>query len=351
MASATATVWKATKYNEMNNGPFSEFGIFLDAYFSGEGPGVVLGVIDNDGQKKIHNGGMADIEACTPATADTRFELASVTKMITATIVMKLFEQGKIDLQEPAAPHIGVSNKNARAVTIRDLLQHTSGLPDYLETGALTPQEELKRSYVLNQLPCWFEHALPGQSFNYSNTNYVILAHLVETLTGQQYARHLKTVFQSLKMSNTGSVVNPEKEPLELAIGYTNMGYGTPQFDKCPESDIDTEGDGGLFSSATDLLTWQHAFWNAHIVNRKTIEMMIQPGRTDDGQTFPYGLGLQVESATGKGQWFGHGGSWVNSTTLVGHYPGGNTSVVVLSNEVVAPVERISQRAMQLLNF
>lgn len=310
-------------------------------------------MVSRTGKPKIHCTGMADIEAGIATTALTRFELASFSKTIASTVIMRLFEQGEVDLQEPAGPLIGISctNKSARPVTLRDLLQHTSGLPNYLENGGRTPVEELKRSYVASQLPRWFAAASPGVSFDYSNTNYVALALIVEAATGQPYAAHTGALFKTLGMRNTGSVVHPEEQPLELAIGYGNRGCGVANFDRTPHVDIDTEGDGGVFSCVSDLLTWQQAFWSEKIVGDETIELMIRAGRTDDGQSFPYGLGLQVETSTTEGRWFGHGGSWLNSTTLVGHYPDADTSVVVLSNEAMAPVERISQRAIRLLQW
>ncbi|MEM9234709.1 MAG: serine hydrolase domain-containing protein, partial [Pseudomonadota bacterium] len=208
----------------------------------------------------------------------------------------------------------------------------------------------MKLSYVLEQTPDWFASAKPGQAFSYSNTNYVLLALLIEALTGQSYRDHMVSAFFApLGMRNTGTVQALGVSSVPLAEGYRNLGFGVSQIEEAHTASIDTEGDGGLYSNAEDLLVWQKAFWQGKIVSSQTIDLMSRPGQTDTGVTFDYGLGLQAERSDSDGRWIGHGGSWVSSTTFMGHYPDVGVSIVILANETMAPVERMSQRALKTL--
>ncbi|MEE4331810.1 MAG: serine hydrolase domain-containing protein, partial [Wenzhouxiangella sp.] len=113
----------------------------------------------------------------------------------------------------------------------------------------------------------------------------------------------------------------------------------------------ETLGDGGLYSCLSDLLRWQSLFRAGEVLSRSTLERMKRPGRLDSGEEFEYGLGLQIERRAGGRSWWGHSGSWTQSAVMIGRYPEQQLSVIVLSNEFMAPVERISQRAAAMASI
>lgn len=321
---------------------------FLDHYFAADGPGVALAAIPDHGEPRIECHGLADIEERTPITSETPFELASASKWFTATAVLLLVEREGLDLRSPVHEHLPYFEtvRAPRPVTLRDLLWHTSGLVDYLEDGGYTPAEERTKAFVLANLPRWSEEATPGREHRYSNTNYVVLARVVESVVGGSFAEFLETrLFAPFGLRHT--IVDPLGTRARAAIGYQNLGYGYPHFEPAPTTPIDTDGDGGILSTLDDLVRWQSLFWNGEVLRPESVRETCTPGRVDSGESFPYGYGLQVEGH-GSGEAWGHGGSWTSATTLLGRYVDAGVAVTVLSNEVMAPVERISQRAFAL---
>ncbi len=312
----------------------------LPHYFNATGPGAALAVAPERQASRIECYGLADIEAGIEITPDTVFDLASGSKMFTATAIVLLIERGCMELTAPVHEflpqfeHSGVD----RPITVGDLLWHTSGLPDYLESGMYTPIEQMSSEFVDNQLHVWTRQARPGQSHSYSNTNYFVLSRVIEAIAGCSYAEFLEShLIAPLGLRNT-FVSGVRYETKQIAKGYRNLGYGLPLFETSDGIALDTVGDGGVFSSLRDLIKWQSSLWNRDIVNGASLKLMQTPGRLDSGKRFDYGLGLQIERREGGHVWCGHGGSWTCSTILVGRYLEEKTALIVLSNEFMAPV-------------
>lgn len=320
----------------------------LPHYFSTTGPGAALAVMPDGGEARIECYGLADREAGIEISPGTVFDLASASKMFTAVGIVRLVEGGGLELATPVAEvlpqleHPGVG----RPITVRDLLWHTSGLPDYLEAGMYTPPQEASAECVGKQLPAWMRRARPGVGHSYSNTNYFLLSKILEAVAGCSYAEFLEAhLIAPLGLRDT-FVAGAGKEAKHVAQGYRNLGYGLPHFEVSEEMALDTVGDGGVFSSLRDLIVWQSSLWKGELVSEASLRLMQTAGQLDSGETFDYGLGLQVERREGGQVWCGHGGSWTSSTVLVGRYLREETSLILLSNEFMAPVERISQRAL-----
>jgi CubicO group peptidase (beta-lactamase class C family) len=322
----------------------------LPHYFSPVGPGAALAVAIDNGPPTIECCGLADVDRGVEITADTVFELASASKMFTATGIMLLVERGCLDLTASIREYLPqiLDPEAGRQVTVRDLLWHTSGLTDYLELGMNAAADHVSNEYIFSQLPAWSRRARAGEAFSYSNTNYVLLARIIQAASGLDFAEFTHAnLFAPFDLNNT-YVFTGGTDSKCIALGYSNPGYGLPQTEPFDNVQLDTVGDGGVFSSLNDLIRWQQLFWGGELVSEQSVSLMKSPGALDTGECFDYGFGLQVEQCDGVQSWCGHGGSWTNSTTMVGRYEEEHTSVVVLSNEIAAPVERISQRALAM---
>ncbi len=325
----------------------------LENYFDPDGPGAALVVACEGASPVVECLGFANVEERTPITPDTPFELASVSKWFTATAIMLLVEREKLDIGSAIYEHLPEveRTKSTRPITVRDLLWHTSGLADYLYAGMYTPVDEMTGKYIMGQLRQWASTAIPGQEHSYSNTNYFVLARIVESVTGLGFADFVEAnLIEPFGLCSTALAPRKQRR-LQIARGYQNVGYGVPFIKSVSEITIDTDGDGGIVSSLNDLMRWQSLFWNCEILNAKSLKLMQTPGTLDSGESFSYGFGLQIEGHGSNRCWNGHGGSWVNSTTLVGHYANSKITVIVLSNEFMAPVERIYQRAFAMSGY
>lgn len=321
----------------------------LANYFQPNGPGAALAVVRDGQHPHIECIGMADVERKRAITGDTVFDLASASKPFTAAAVMLLVERGELNLEAPFAhylPEMAIAHHH-RPISLIDLLWHTSDLTDYLESGVYAKPEEVTIKHIHNQLPGWSQQAKPGRQYNYCNTNYVILASVIEAVTGTSFTAFVReNILQPLGLDNT--FLPGDKLPADgVAKGYQVSGFGLPLTQATEDFVLDTQGDGGVYSSLSDLIHWQSRFWQGDIVTQQSLKRMQTPGKLDSGETFEYGLGLQIEQRDDGAVWVGHGGSWTNSTVMVGRYPQQETTIIVLSNEVMAPVERLSQRAFE----
>lgn len=307
-----------------------------------------MAIVVDGGTPLVSCRGMADIDGGVPIDARTRFDLASVSKWFTAAAVMILVEQGRLALGDPVSRYVNahVDSVGARPIRVADLLGHTSGLPDYLHRGLRTPLHQMSLRHVLQRLPAWSSRARPGLAHAYSNTNFVLLGMVLEDVCGEPFGRILKALlFEPHGMVATTVAAGPTPG---LARGYINLGAGVSDYLASDSLPVDTVGDGGITSTIDDMLRWSAAFWRGQVVSEASLRLMCAPGRLDGGETFDYGLGLQVQTR-GRLQWFGHGGSWTNGVAIAGRYPEANADIIILSNEFAAPVERISQQVHDMI--
>lgn len=293
--------------------------------------------------------GLADIERGAAITPDTQFELASASKTFTATVIMLLVEQNRLSLTSPVCDVLPEFQNPAkgRSTTIKDLLWHTSGGTDYLECGTHTPAEQMTVAHIMARLPEWSRAATPSLEYRYSNSNCVILARVIESVTNLKFFEFIQaSLVVRLDLRSTTICSTTISAAPETAKGYRNSGCGLPLFEAAGDLPIDTDGDGGVASSLSDLIRWHSLFWKGEIVNEQSLRVMQTPGQSDTGESFEYGIGLQIESRPSGAIWSGHGGSWMNATTLIDRYLRERTTRIVLSNEFMAPVERISQQTV-----
>ncbi len=325
--------------------------MFLSNYFHPQGPGAALGIAVPGENSIVECVGVSDLRDKLPITLDTSFDLASASKIFTAAAVMLLAEESRLAINDPLKEYMPAlrSNSHSRLITLQDLLWHTSGLPDYLESGRYTPESAVTPDWILEKLNDWSLGAKPGMVHNYSNTNYFLLSQVIEVVAKESYQDFVRTrLFAPLGLENT-FVGNENQKGKGIAKGYQDFGYGVAKIRPSEEFEIITLGDGGVFSSVNDLLEWTNALWMGEIVSAESLGLMQARGRLDSGEAFEYGFGLQLESAKNGETWCGHGGSWMDSTVMIGQYMPEACTVIVLSNEVMAPVERISKHARLLV--
>jgi CubicO group peptidase (beta-lactamase class C family) len=300
--------------------------------------------------------GRADVEAGLPVTPATVFDLASVSKHLTAAAVLILARRGRLALEDEVGLHLGelarLDRAGGRPVRLRDLLHHTSGLPEYLD--ALGPPEEWPR-FTNDRLVAWVARQrllfppgtrglfLRGEERTYCNTNYVLLAAVVERVGGRPFADFLRDeLFAPLGM--TDSVCDPFNV---TAPGRAARYDGRGERVREPRS-IPTSGDGNVYSTAADFLRWEAELTSPTLVGRDWLERCFAPGALDDGRPTEYGLGWYVERCLGrKVAW--HGGSWDGTSTYFARWLEDGLSVAVFSNSQVVTAARVGDEVEQML--
>ena len=297
--------------------------------------------------------GFADLEARRPITPDTQFLLASLTKQFTAMAIMILAERHKLQFDDSLAKFCPEFPGYARSITIRHLLNHTAGLTQYQELLVGKPDANYFRSS--KSLPAAHEFTAaealqvlsrqpklrftPGEKFEYSDSAYVLLAQIIERITGRRYAEFLKeTIFDPLGMQDTLVVDERKQKAPRLALAYQKRNGRWQDITYSPENSI--YGEDGIYSTINDLYKWDQALYTDRLVNRATLEMAFTPGRNNEGQeiatsvfTHPtsYGFGWFISSMDGA-KVVEHSGGWSGYATHILRVPERRVTAIVLTN-------------------
>jgi CubicO group peptidase (beta-lactamase class C family) len=285
-----------------------------------------------DGKTVFGKGyGMANFEEDVPPTPQTKFRLASITKGFTAMAVMILQEKGKLNLQDSICKFLGDCPDAWKPVTVRGLLNHTSGIadyaaaPDFMRTISLpVTTDELIASFM--NLPLQFA---PGENFAYSNSNYILLGQIIEKVSGKSFAVFVReNIFAPLSMKNSGYDDNSTLLK-HRANGYIKQPDGIINARYMDMSNAYAAG--GLYSTAEDLLLWNQALDAGRLVSKKSLEEIFTPGKGG------VGYGWFINRDANRSVIF-QGGLNSGFAASVFRYPEERACVILLNNfENAAP--------------
>ena len=310
-------------------------------------PSVAVAIVRGRDTITIKAWGMADLENEVPATARSVYRIGSVTKQFTAAAVMQLVEQGKLRLDDSIATHLSGLPRPWRRVTIRQLLNHTSGIPSYTDIGdrwrrrwgeEMTPDSLLALTTADSM---WFE---PGVRWRYDNTGYVLLGMLIERLTGRTWGAELIERFaKPLGLTDTRSC---QAEPIipRRVRGYENEGNGwinTPYL-----AMSQPYAAGAMCSTAGDLARWNRALHSGKVVSAASYALMTTPEGAAAKNSFPYGFGLGRDTLGGQAV-IVHGGGIHGFIAGNVWVPGAELSVTVLTNSGGAPVDELLKQLVR----
>lgn len=280
--------------------------------------------------------GMVDLEHGVEATDASLFRIASVTKQYTAAAIMRLVEQDRLGLDDDLTKYVDYPT-HGRTVTIRQLLNHTSGITDYTVLPApdgRTINDDLPPEKVLEavrDLPFDFE---PGTGRAYSNTGYHLLGMVIEKVSGVPYADHLQDeFFTRLGLARTRYDVNSDVIP-GRARGYRLLDGRTANAAFINMSVPFAAG--SLMASAGDLVAWQLALVNGEVVSRESYEQMTTRATLADGSRTEDGFGLKLHDFEGHARVM-HEGGIHGFNSILEYYPEEKLSIAVLSNSESVP--------------
>jgi len=313
-------------------------------------PGAAIMVI-RDGRPLLAKAyGLADLEARVPCATNTNFRLASVTKQFTAMAILLLAERKLLTLDQTLTDFFPEFPAYGRQITVRQLLNHTSGLLDYedlIPRGTAIPvlDRDVLR-LLLQQDKTIFA---PGSKYQYSNSGYALLALIIEVCSRTSCAHFLRqNIFQPLGMINTvayeqGLAIVPNR-----AFGYSAEGDHFKRTDQSLTSSV--LGDGGIYSSITDLYKWDQALYTGKLINRRWLKQAFTAGPVTDHPGTGYGFGWYVGSYRGlKEIW--HSGNTVGFTTRIARYPEQTFTVIILSNRQAADLAEIPHKLVDWCVF
>ncbi|HWJ21257.1 MAG TPA: serine hydrolase domain-containing protein [Gemmatimonadaceae bacterium] len=317
-------------------------------YAAPAGPGASVLVV-RDGRVACERSyGLAEVESGTPVTPRTNFRLASLSKQFTATAVMLLVADGRLHYDDSLATFLPALPAYARRVTVRQLLNHTAGLPDYED---FVPDSQTAQVHDAD-IPALIARATaprfaPGTQYAYSNTGYVLLALVVERVSGQRFADFLhQRIFAPLHMTGTVAFEDGRSVVPHRAYGYTFDSAGLVH--RTDQSNTSaTLGDGGIYTSAADLAKWDRALERHTLVSADAQRLAWTPPRLPEGRETQYGFGWFVTNDRGATRLIHHGESRGFTNAIV-RYPERRLTVVVLTNRTGGAPWEIAQRIAEL---
>ena len=269
--------------------------------------------------------GSANLEWEIPNSPATKFRLGSVTKQFTAASILLLEERGKLKVDDPVKKYLPGAPAAWDKITIYHLLTHTSGIPSFtgfadyakLEPFATTSEQLVSR---FRDKPLDFE---PGEKWQYSNSGYVLLGHLIERVSGESYEKFVReNIFTPLGMKDSGYDSNSAVIP-HRASGYVHVGDG---FENAGFIHMSVpHAAGALYSTTVDLLKWEQGLFGGKLLQAASLQKMTTPFKQN------YAFGLSVETAGGH-KVIQHGGGIEGFNTEVAYYPDDKLTVVVLGN-------------------
>lgn len=292
-------------------------------------PGAGVAVV-RGGKVLIAKGyGLADVDAATPVTESTAFQIASVTKQLTAAGVMLLVEKGKVKLDDPVVKYVPEVPAKWSGVTVRQLLNQVSGIPNYNAGGRFDPNKVYTKPEVLDgmrEVPLSSE---PGVRWEYSNTNFFLLGLVIEKVSGKPYADFMRDqVFKPLGMDST--LVNAKG----LAIKNAARGYSLQG--KWVITEISDPGfpyaAGAIVSTPADMAKWAIAVGEGKLLKKTSWDETLASGKTADGKSTNYGFGWNL--GTLGESYIAHSGGIQGFGTYHVRFPAHDLSVVVMTNTI-----------------
>jgi CubicO group peptidase (beta-lactamase class C family) len=322
-------------------------------------PGCAVLVIRN-GKPVFRKGyGVSDLRSQHAIGPETNFRLASLTKQFTATSIMLLVRDGKLRYEEHLTDVFPEFPAYGKAITIRHLLNHTSGLIDYedilsKEYAGVADEKipQIKDAGVLALLEQQTGTRFPpGTRWDYSNSGYAVLAMIVERRSGMSFGNFLRTrIFRPLEMNQTVAYEKGKNEVANRAYGHTRGENGWRETDQSSTSAV--LGDGGIYTSLEDLEKWDRALSRHTLLSENemapALTPPIAPLQKPDGSRAPqYGFGWFLDPDRGHRR-YAHYGETVGFRTAIQRFPDDGLTIIVLANRAEVDAPAMAERVADL---
>lgn len=309
-------------------------------------PGIAV-LVRLNGKTVFKRGyGSRDLRSGAPVNARSNFRLASCTKQFTAMAVLLLVHDGKLHLDETLADVFPEFPAYGRAITIRNLLNHTSGLVAYEDlmdkTYAGKSWQEIPQISDAGVLELMEKRTgtkfPPGAAWEYSNSGYCLLAKVVEKASGRGFADFLRRrIFAPLKMQDTLAYEYGKNQVKARAYGYTHDAGTWLETDQSPTSA--TLGDGGVYSSLDDLRKWDDALRRHTLLSEAEMRPALTPvalpqdfhSSSEGSGPVKYGFGWFLDPYRGHGR-MGHSGESIGFRTVIERFTSDGLTIIVLAN-------------------
>lgn len=307
-------------------------------------PGVVAAILRDGVVTELFAWGGADCAGGGAVDVNAAYEIGSISKHVAAIALLRLWEQGRVDLDAPLSDYLDEIPATWRRTTLRQLATHTSGVPDYEEAGGYgvyeTEPTPAQVYAIVADRPLDFE---PGTRWSYSNTGYFLLSRVVERVSGTGFGDYLRTeLFTPLGMNHSfmGGYATADAR---LAQGCKpGAGENAARIPVRPIHETSTYGAGGVSTTLQDWALWDDALHDGRLLSPRAMEVMLTPQRLADGSSTGYGFGLFVDAFRGARR-IQHTGQTQGFVAYYEHFPERDFSVITFTNMYGADVEGVTR--------
>lgn len=294
-------------------------------------PGISVAVV-RDGKVLLSKGyGLANVELGVKGTDKTVYQIQSVTKQFTAAAVMMLVQEGKIGLDDPLSKYLDNTPETWKDVTIRRLLTHTSGIKDFINEPTQSLKLDVTEQEVFDATAKRPLNFKTGDQYQYSNTNYHLLAMVIRRLTGKSYGELLsERIFKPLKMTDT-IIMNLSGIVERRAAGYLMHDRKLRNGEYVSQTVLGYAG-GGVMSTVLDMAKWDAALDGTAILTEASKKEIWSPMKLNGGGLSQYGFGWALGAVNGHKEYAHSGGHVTGFTTFYAKYPDDKMTVLVFTN-------------------
>lgn len=309
---------------------------YIDAHIQmNQFSGSIL-IAKND-QIVVNKGyGFANYGFVIKNNSETKFRIASLTKGFTAVAILQLEEKGLLNIDDKLQKYIP-DYPRGDEISIKHLLTHTSGVPNHTEFDDFDKERRVFGYNILETIETFQSRPLeftPGEKFNYSNSNYILLGFVIEQVSKMSYEEYIKqNIFEPLKMNNTG-FENPDRIIKNFAQGYClkNNEIGKAKFRDMSNA----HASGALYSTTEDLYFWDRALYSEELLNNKSKEKMFTEFKDN------YGFGWGIVNVFNH-KMIAHSGDIDGFTSNISRFINDDISIIILSNFEHTPINRINK--------
>lgn len=306
--------------------------------------------------------GMADYSKNITLTPQSKFELASVSKQFTAMGIVQLQKQGLLSYDDDFTKYIP-EMKAYKGITIKNLLNHTGGLADYMDLAenefdetTIATNDDIILLFQKKNPPADFK---PNQTYEYSNTGYLLLATIIERVSGKSFGDFLsEAIFKPAGMKNT-FIYRRRYAPRQIE-NYANGYLYSDSLDQLVIPDnLESEsyvvyldgivGDGMVNSNTHDLLLWDRILYTEKLINQEDKDAIFQSYTTLDSSSTDYGFGWGIDYVTDYGKVASHAGGWAGYVTYIERHLDNDKTIIMLQNQLTNDTEIPLKNARRIL--
>jgi len=311
-------------------------------------PGVALEVVQHGNVVKRCGYGLADLESHATVSPETVFEIGSITKQFTAASVLLLAQDGKLNVDDKISKYLKDTPKAWSEITIRHLLTHTSGLPNYTDLAGFEYSRHLSQAQFITLVGVHPLQFAPGSQWSYCNTGFNLLGDIIENVSHQSYWEFMRTrIFTPLGMTNTASR-DPRRIIPQRAHGYETNAAG--QFVNRDYDITDIFSAGAIVSTVDDLARWNASLDSRQILTAASENEMWTPTTLSSGKTRDYGFGWFLDPLRGHPN-LGHSGTTDGFSASLQRFPRDGLVIILFTNSNEEGIATKLARDIALLYF